>query len=435
MKRIVVLSGLLLLLLSVSSQATETRVLTMGDNNMVLLDEANIFLFPSRLNEYPSLVVGEFDSDDFAEFGVHWKLGKADNPWYLATYLHNNSRALPEQWENPFFVNPGYGSDTLVPFDDPSFMNSNKRFDLLYGRTLGKTQFGFHFGMVQSSQRNDRLQTGFDSEGKDNESLGLYKLVAGITLNDGLLDMAAGIDILSYTDKGTDSSGVPFHETKSKGNKKLHFTARSFYEYSPQYTFIPHVSISYAKYEGEFFELNSNGFDTTLLDSTKPRNDILLIESDKYTRTIFDIGVGVEYLPANNVLIVVDFGLKHDKLRGEFFPELPIRTSEEAIIKSVSFPYFKIGFDADVFKWMDVRFGATSDWRSETTEDVTMNGEVNKRFPSNRTYLGFGFHWNRLHIDTQTDPHLFLRGFDFINSKANNTRDMNMRLSVVYDWM
>ena len=38
-----------------STLATETRVLTMGDNNMILLDEANIVLFPSRLIDYPNL--------------------------------------------------------------------------------------------------------------------------------------------------------------------------------------------------------------------------------------------------------------------------------------------------------------------------------------------------------------------------------------------
>ena len=60
--------------------------------------------------------------------------------------------------------------------------------------------------------------------------------------------------------------------------------------------------------------------------------------------------------------------------------------------------------------------------------------EFVRRNPDNETYLGFGFHWNRLHIDTQTDPGLFLRGFDFINGKDNN-EDMNVRLSVVYEMM
>jgi len=438
MKRTVILSCLLMLLLSAASQATETRVLTMGENNMVLLDEANIFMFPSRLNEYPSLVVGEFDSDDFSEFGVHWKLGKSENPWYLATYLHNNSRSVPELWENPFYSfldTVSYGENLNIPFDDPSFMNSNKRIDLLYGRALGKSQFGFHFGMVHSSKRNDFSQSGFGIDGKDNEALSLYKVQAGFTFNEGLLDIAAGLDILSYTDKGTDSTGVAFIETKGNGNSKLHFLARSFYEYSPQYTFIPHVGVSYAKYEGEYYDQNIDSMRIPIeLDSTQQSRSILLVETHKFKRTVFDIGIGAEYVPANNVLVVLDFGVKYDKLRGEFFPEFPFRNAEEASRKTVTFPYFKIGFDADVFKWMDVRFGATSYWDNETIEDVTRNGEVNMRYPSNATYLGFGFHWNRLHIDTQTDPDLFLRGFDFVNGKENNSRDMNIRLSAVYDW-
>ena len=66
------------------TSATETRVLTMGENNMVLLDEADIFIFPSRIHDWPNLAVGEFGGGDFTELGIHWKFGTERKPWYLA---------------------------------------------------------------------------------------------------------------------------------------------------------------------------------------------------------------------------------------------------------------------------------------------------------------------------------------------------------------
>jgi hypothetical protein len=181
MKKIAIFTTMLLIISVMSISATETRVLTMGDNNMLLLDEANIFLFPSRISDWPNLVTGEFGNDDFAKLGIHWKFGTKEKPWYLATYFHNNSPELPGMWYNPFFNMFGYGQSSLyVDFDDPTFLASNKRMDLVYGRKLGENMFGVHFGMVHSSRRNNDIVPGYvgaNNDSKDDESLGIYKLI------------------------------------------------------------------------------------------------------------------------------------------------------------------------------------------------------------------------------------------------------------------
>jgi len=425
MKKIAIFTTMLLIISVMSISATETRVLTMGDNNMLLLDEANIFLFPSRISDWPNLVTGEFGNDDFAKLGIHWKFGTKEKPCYLATYFHNNSPELPGMWYNPFFNMFGYGQSSLyVDFDDPTFLASNKRMDLVYGRKLGENMFGVHFGMVHSSRRNNDIVPGYvgaNNDSKDDESLGIYKFKVGLTLNEGLLDLSAGMNVISFKDKDTDDSPAAFDETKSKGNREISFMARSFYEYSPSYTFIGHIGLMYGKYEAEYYDKDPANLST-----------ILLVETDKYTNSVVDLGIGMQYIPAPNVLAVIDFGLRYDKLKGEFTPDGS--ATGEASAKDVTFPYFKVGVDADVFRWMDVRLGATSYWDNTSNEDITNNSEFVRRNPDNETYLGFGFHWNRLHIDTQTDPSLFLRGFEFING-ADNNEDMNVRLSIVYEMM
>ena len=57
MKKALAITLILAMMLGASAFATKTRVMTMGDNNNVLLDEANIWLYPGRLFQYPDMFV------------------------------------------------------------------------------------------------------------------------------------------------------------------------------------------------------------------------------------------------------------------------------------------------------------------------------------------------------------------------------------------
>ncbi|MFQ6008661.1 MAG: hypothetical protein ACE5K8_06885, partial [Candidatus Zixiibacteriota bacterium] len=170
MKRILIIAFSLLVLMSASSLATNTRVLTMGDNNTILLDEANIWQFPSRINDYPNLAIGEFGQPgDFMDFGFHWQFDE-DNPWLLGTYLYNSDVVSPPSSPFRSFYGPPYGRFAeFVPFNDFSLM-SNQRIDLFYGRRLGANQmpFGFHLGVIHSSQKDD------EPLDKDEEGFAIY---------------------------------------------------------------------------------------------------------------------------------------------------------------------------------------------------------------------------------------------------------------------
>ena len=103
-----------------------------------------------------------------------------------------------------------------------------------------------------------------------------------------------------------------------------------------------------------------------------------------------------------------------------------------------AFPYFKVGMEADVFKWMDIRLGATSMWGNYTYEYSdydNYNWSVNNlkysyKYPYNTMYLGLGFNFNRLQIDCYVEPDIVLDGFNFISGSTN---EMNYQLSVLYE--
>ncbi len=410
MKAKVIITLAALLLLSSVATATDTRVRTMGDNNMILLDEANITIFPSRLNDFPKLAIGEFGGNDFYELGIHWQFG-SDNPWHLGTYISTLNIGVPTDYYN----GAGFGHFT------GSAQNSDKRVDLYYAREWGPGSwkyFGFHFGYVRASY--EAAVTGA-SPSDYKENIYYYDFDWGFTNAAKDIDVSLHLGKGGWTDEVAGLSSV--EETAPDGFWDFGLKGRWFT------TVIWHAEFAHGV-RGEKDHVTGDGDPATLDD---------LITKD--TRTIFDIGCGYNWTPATNVLVVGDVGLAIDKIKREYTASANYPTgvgSSTYKDDRTYFPYWSIGFDADVFKWMDIRMGASSDWilrkREFGPDVVTVNTEVKEKMAENLTYLGFGFHWGRLHVDTETDPDLFLRGFDFITGKGTGT-DMNARISVVYELM
>ena len=169
---------------------------------------------------------------------------------------------------------------------------------------------------------------------------------------------------------------------------------------------------------------------------------------DKQSSLLLDLGIGMNYTPGPNLLAVFDFGLMYRKVSSEGDYSTTMETDTVLSYrdwddneKEFILPYFKIGFEADVFKWMDIRMGATSYW-SSLTDEYSRPTRVAPVMPAymtttktgsatNETYLGFGLHWGRLYIDTYTDPEIILEGFNFISGEA--TDELNWKASLTYE--
>ena len=407
MRRSIILAVLLLWMLGASAMATDTRVMTMGENNLVLVDDANIWLFPSRVFEYPDLAIGEFSDqagNDFTQLGIHWKFG-SDNPLVLGTYFTDlGFPALPDNLLGTDLVD----WDFLEDFD-------NRRIDLFYGNELGGYIFGSRFSIYHSSAE-------IDSDAPvdmSRESFGYYDFDFGLTSETRKWDASLNFALGSWTDE--DDQGRT--ESEPDGFFDFSVLGRYFMQRGPDYTFIPHVG----------FLKNKRGVKSYVVDPADPTL-LTLSQTSNYDVTAFNFGLGLNYTPARKVLAVCDFGFSYAKWKDETELEevgVQAAASFEDTEAFTVLPYFKIGLDADVFKWMDVRLGATSFWNSETIEDKTLNNTEKYKFADNETYLGFGFHWNNLHVDTYTDPELFLNGFDFISGDGGG--QMNFAISAVYE--
>ena len=125
MKKALLLTVGVLLMMSVSSFASETRTLVMGDNDMIMVDDGNIFRFPGRVNNYPNLALGEFElvSGDHVlyDFGITWQFND-DNPWVLGTFISSLGPVVPS-WTD---------GSAMISWDGTN--PSNRRINLVYGQ-------------------------------------------------------------------------------------------------------------------------------------------------------------------------------------------------------------------------------------------------------------------------------------------------------------
>jgi len=396
MKRCLIITFALLLLMSMSSFATNTRVLTMGGTNNVMLDEANIWLYPSRIANYPDLAIGEFSQaaseigrNPFTNFGFHWSHGE-NNKHVEAAYIST----LPAVYPVDFFGN------LLVPFDSP--LLDNRLFEAFSARRFSTVTLGVLLSFFQSSQKWE--VTSDVTSVEEIESFRHYNFLFSLTPNTGLWDIALGYGFGNWTDR---LAGVDL--TRPDGYHHVMLMGRYFWQRKPSITNVPHIGFLYGK-RGVKDYLNN---------------------TDKNTMTAFDIGFGTNYTPVNDAFIVTDFGLQYAKAKKEVdITGLPDEEHSESAVAM----YLLAGLDAKVFDWLDLRLGGTSILQFGSSEDIIepLSWKYTRAYYSNDTYLGFGFHWGDLHVDTYTDPNLFLKGFNFISGE---TTSMNFQISALYEIM
>jgi hypothetical protein len=253
----------------------------------------------------------------------------------------------------------------------------------------------------------------------------------GYTMMEGKLDLAAQFAKLSWTDKGDNGYDI----TEPDGNTIISFRGRYWNEMNQKVTLIPHFDVMFGKVAGKNYDYWEEGDD----------DDNVVTDKEEEKITSFDLGIGMNYTPASGILAVADFGIAYEKWT-EKYTDVEDDETEEWTGTYFYLPYFRIGLDAVVFNWMDVRLGATSYWERYSSKNEYANGIAFKRENKrnsvyNTAYLGLGFHWGNFYIDTYMDPQILLDGFEFI--RGNNQyeaetydwdyRRMNYQVSLKYD--
>lgn len=383
MKKFIILSLAFVLMFSFAAMATNTRVNTMGYNNMIVIDDANIEIFPGRLIEFSNLAIGEFNSSDFRDFGMIWKVAEKSN-WNMGAF---------------FTTQTGLGDFNSVPNFGLYPTSFNDRITLYYGREMGSNKLGFKFEYMNAGyEETDTLSTNND----ETEKLNHMEFTFGLTEGSGQWDVAANIGFGSFTNEINDSI-----QNEADGISNLGLVGRYFMVKNPNYTLVPHAGFSTDKFGWK---------------------DVVGDLAESYKMTYIELGCGFNFTPSNNVLAVLDVGVAIESEKYEF---TTAGVTDEDKYTTTTLPYFKLGLDAEVFKWLDVRFGMQSDWHREKDEINYNNlNEWKYNYVNNQSIVGLGFHWNRLHIDTEANPDFFIEGPDFLSGADE---DMAFALSVLYE--
>lgn len=421
MKKLIILT-LAMCLLASASFATYTRVKTMGNNSMVLHDEYNIWMFPSTLYDYPEMFVGEFTNVDaingpdksaavdkayypgydyggyvsgigmgniphlgpfeyyengFTNLGAHFKFNE-ENPWVLGVYFTNS------QSYNPLdFIHPSSWFSSEI--DNPDFgILQNQRIDLFYAKMMGENKFGIHLGWVYSGMSQE------DTDYNPKFSMSMYNLGLGYTAMENKLDLGLDFKMLTWTDEASNGD----KNTEPDGSMSFMLAGRYFNEMNQKVTLIPHGKIMYEK-------LGIKYYDGTTVD-----------EKDSFTGFKVDLGMGMDYNAAAGVKAVTDFGIKVQSQKLKYEPT--DQPSEEGKLSSITAPYFKVGLEAAVFDWFDLRMGGVDYWMWETFTYPDDSKEKEK-YVTTEFYLGGGFHWGNLSFDTYVNPQILNDGLYFVN--------------------
>ncbi|MEW5795104.1 MAG: hypothetical protein AB1772_01965 [Candidatus Zixiibacteriota bacterium] len=432
----------LIVLVSASAFATETRTLVMGQNSMIMVDDFNMFMYPGRVNNYPNLLLGEFSQGpNFYQTGITWQFND-ENPWVLGTFVsyypefgaHDyDGRDLsqfgqafstfPNQWlyNYPWWWWYDFGYEDRAPAAVNELSDSYpRRLHLIYGRKLGGQNFGFSAQAVKASWKAEDDSTQYVPVNTDaKQSFYQYTLGFGLTeASTGKWDLGLSFMFGGWTNENPE--GEKFNEPS--GYYDLMASGRYFWVRNPKVTLVPHASFGIGKRGAQNFGD---------LPDTTPDDDFKV----EWTSTAFDLGCGMNYTPGANMLAVADLGFSYWKVKGEstggtdIDPEFLGEHSESYFI----FPYLKLGFEGEVFNWMDVRAGGyTYLWSSSFKIESDFMVDQTYNEPSSDTYLGLGFHWGRLYLDTYMDPEIVLDGFNFI-SGSNDADDLNFQVSMLYE--
>jgi hypothetical protein len=383
--KMVFVAILLFALIPFAANATITRVTGMGgsDANYILKDAANPGIWPQLIREYPNLAGGDISGNAFQKAYVNYDFGT--DKCVLQIALDCGSGPL-------FRTGPD--------FNDPSFPavpGDYNKLSITYGRPMGDLLVGVALRYAGKSFKQDENGRG----GKRDASYSTFGLDLGCSALEKKLDLALGFDFASFSDKQAGTEVL-----KNDGSMDIGFNGRYWYTANDKYALIPNVKFNMKK------------------DAAKDPS-----ANDKYAEstTMFGLGVGNNWTPVEDMLAIFEVGLMSSSTKYEVTQS---GTKAPDVKETNMDIYWRLGFETQIFSWLNGRVGAQRNWVSN--KDETTAGKPEYGSSVTNTYIGATTHWNRLNLDLLVDPGWLQRGPYFIGGTQGN--NMFSMISLKYDF-
>ena len=153
------------------------------------------------------------------------------------------------------------------------------------------------------------------------------------------------------------------------------------------------------------------------------------ITGERTTSSFLCFGVGNNINISESILAVTDIGIS-------FQPGKRKETYRDSTLTFKEFyssiPYFRLGLDAEISKWLDIRMGAYKSWRKHVMEPPgRLRSKESWGYADTGIYLGIGAHISNLDIDALLDPGFLTRGPYLISGSDG---DLALQVSIRYRW-
>lgn len=411
-RRLILLTLALLMLLSLTALATETRVFTMGRSGFYLKDDAGIFLYPGTMNMYKKLIIAEHYTND-GDSSVSSSVG----PFSYGSFRRVG--IITPVWNNgTLAVFAGDGSEDFT-VQGATITEPTTRFLVGYGINAGNASLGFQvdFSGVRDEIPNAVPQVGAPTIFTASTwGIGFGFSTPMGDLNN--LDLGFRLRIGSFERK-LDTTATDNILAKSDGNTTLSFVIRDYYAMNDYVNLVPVGALGISTQKD--------------VDSTVSPADRF-----KHSTTAIEAGLGIQTKPTENSEIIAGAGYRSSNEKDK---ELT-RAGGDSITTSTtitSLPFAFLGFETQVKSWMHFRLGVNKDivTTKEKNELPASTGapdrDESKDTDSPLNYaVGVGIHAGPVTMDASVSSNWFNNGPYFLGGDA--TTNMFSRISFIYNF-
>lgn len=420
--------------ISTVAAATDTRIASIGTSSTFIKDFSDIYFLPANLALYPKQIG--------AELGTY----PASYPYYgsaSVTFTNNEEQTWGVMgldinhalaYENMFsedivYLNaPGTHWRTIYGIQIPML---DSKFHLFYAKKLGTLTAGLHLARAAGSHTGDYT----DSTGlnwKEDQSSGMWQVNGGISMASGEnidLDAAFAYSLLSFkgdyqVSLGTTTVGGTI---ENNGGSIIAVGARVFYGMSDELKLVPAFGVyNY-----------SLGYKTSYRDTAE--NRLWAQGGEKSTMNVSG-AFGLNYKPVENVTLIGGLHLAYAKTTIKDTNAIFGTGAKEENITYLTLPGFSAGVEAELLKWMWLRFGASKMLTKTSSEEkghsVPTGSYTEKHSSTSAPYafsFGLGLKFGRLSIDAKlNDDQPFNLGY--LMSGDNTNSNPFTQVSATYNF-
>ena len=456
------------------TEATTTRIYTLGVSNRFVLDDANRWLYPHMITRYGNIFYVELfgGESSLGSFGddsnrpavapssleladtvpVMSKAGggaiiKVTDDLFLSAHLSDYEDSTVTDLLG-LLAGTSSGDPRAFPWlpvapDAPS--SANRKFDLFFAYNLQDVaQLGLQltYGSsryVRNPNDNDPdvvadLMGGVESRKQDKISTSHFgfRLGAGLPMGEfASIDAGLGLKFHSLGYSPNDRNGL----VDGGGGIDVSADIRSMIGVSEWWEIVPAVSLRYQRLTAadlaDFADgISYEGDQTRRVNITDVRAQAFLL----------DVGIAAHFKPEERINFWAVAGFQIFQLSSEFEHQIaedpmngfnrdvPLEFSRDTLSID-ALPYLRFAVEARIFSWLDFRGGVVKYLRATTVKedkddendnDQDRLNDVTRDEPFFDYFIGLGAHYEGFFLDLHIDPFWFMRGPEFLSGEGGS---------------